>query len=87
MLKYISLSLLLHSYCDDYGERIVFLIFFFRKHKLPCAFEEYVSKLNPNKDDFWQRPTDSFSFDDNVWYTNAPFGKNHCQALCPIFQM
>lgn len=81
---------MVHSYYHDYEEFIDCFPQIFSPGNINCpvfSFEKYVSKLNPNKDDFWQRPTDSFSFDDNVWYTNAPFGKNHCQALCPIFQM
>ncbi|XP_062613933.1 uncharacterized protein LOC134275687 [Saccostrea cucullata] len=40
------------------------------------SFQKYLSKLNPNKSDLWQRPRDSFDPDADVWYVNASVGKN-----------
>lgn len=40
------------------------------------ALEKYLSKLNPNNDSFWQRPRDSVTETDMVWYRNASVGHN-----------
>ncbi|KAL5006936.1 hypothetical protein ScPMuIL_015742 [Solemya velum] len=51
----------------------------------PCcpvtSFEKYIAKLNPNRDDLWQRPKDEFSTEDEIWYINAPVGKNTLSKL------
>ncbi|XP_072033396.1 uncharacterized protein [Amphiura filiformis] len=43
------------------------------------AFERYISHLNPGCNAFWQRPKEACQLKDNhdnVWYDNAPMGKN-----------
>ena len=40
------------------------------------CFELYLSKLNPNIECLWQRPKETISNDDPVWYCMAPLGKN-----------
>jgi hypothetical protein len=39
------------------------------------SFRKYLSKLNDECPDLWQRPLDSF-IDEDRWYCNAPIGKN-----------
>ena len=41
-----------------------------------ASLELYISKLNPNRDDFFQRPKPKVSMNDTVWYENCPVGKN-----------
>ena len=47
------------------------------------TFELYLSKLNPSLSCLWQRPKvrESFSESDEVWYCNAPLGKNTLATL------
>ena len=47
------------------------------------AFELYLSKLNPNLPYLWQRPKpkENFKETDEVWYRNAPVGKNTLGTL------
>ena len=47
------------------------------------SFELYLSKLNPSLSCLWQRPKvrESFSESDEVWYCNAPLGKNTLATL------
>ena len=47
------------------------------------TFELYLSKLNPSLSCLWQRPRarESFSERDEVWYCNAPLGKNTLATL------
>lgn len=40
------------------------------------SFQKYISKLNPDRNDFWQRPRDVFNQEDEVWYLNSAVGKN-----------
>jgi len=40
------------------------------------SFKLYCSKLHPASQDLWQRPRESFSSNDHIWYCNAPLGKN-----------
>ena len=40
------------------------------------CFELYLSKLNPDIECLWQRPKETISNDDPVWYCMAPLGKN-----------
>ena len=40
------------------------------------CFELCLSKLNPDIECLWQRPKETFSNDDPVWYCMAPLGKN-----------
>ena len=37
-------------------------------------FQLYVSKLNPKRDDLWQKPKKDVSTTDQVWYDNVPVG-------------
>ncbi|XP_072176075.1 LOW QUALITY PROTEIN: zinc finger MYM-type protein 2-like [Diadema setosum] len=51
----------------------------YETHKPDCpveAFQVYVSHLNPGNDDFFQRPKVNAESDEQVWYCNAPVGKN-----------
>lgn len=41
------------------------------------SFQKYISKLNPDRHDFWQRPRDVFNQEDGVWYLNSAVGKIH----------
>ena len=47
------------------------------------AFELYLSKLNPDQSSLWQRPKakEHFKESDDVWYCNAPLGKNTLGGL------
>ena len=47
------------------------------------TFELYLSKLNPSLSCLWQKPKvrESFSESDEVWYCNAPLGKNTLATL------
>ncbi|CAC5403752.1 KCTD1_15 [Mytilus coruscus] len=38
-------------------------------------FEKYISKLHPLCTSLWQRPKESFSDDDSVWYCNFRLGE------------
>lgn len=40
------------------------------------ALEKYQAKLNPNNENFWQRPRDNVSEVDTVWYRNIAVGHN-----------
>ena len=40
------------------------------------SYRKYLSKLNPKRDDLWQRPADEFDETQDVWYLNQPLGKN-----------
>ena len=40
------------------------------------CFELYLSKLNPEIECLWQKPKETVSNDDPVWYCMAPLGKN-----------
>lgn len=40
------------------------------------VLEKYISKLSPTNDALWQRPRDSFTDQDDVWYTQQPVGVN-----------
>jgi hypothetical protein len=42
------------------------------------AFTLYFSRLHPDRNDFWQRPTKSGQVkeSDDIWYEDAPVGKN-----------
>jgi hypothetical protein len=39
------------------------------------SFEMYISKLHPLCTSLWQRPKESFSDDDTVWYCNSRLGE------------
>ena len=40
------------------------------------SFKRYLEKLHPEIDALWQRPLDSFNFEDPTWYCKTPLGKN-----------
>ncbi|XP_046584546.1 uncharacterized protein LOC124291570 [Haliotis rubra] len=40
------------------------------------SYLKYIEKLNPDLNRLWQYPKDSFTAEDNVWYTKKPLGKN-----------
>ncbi|XP_033756092.1 uncharacterized protein LOC117338811 [Pecten maximus] len=46
-----------------------------------ATFEKYLSKLNPEIDDFWQRPKKNVTESSAVWYDAVPLGKN---TLCSL---
>lgn len=76
-VKIFLLPLLLHSYYHDYKDFIDCFPLLFQKTYMNCpvlSLEKYVSKLNPKKDD-------KQGMQMHMW------GKIHCLALCPIFQM
>ena len=37
-------------------------------------FQLYISKLNPKRDDLWQKPKKDVSITEEVWYDNVPVG-------------
>ena len=39
------------------------------------SYEKYVSKLNPNCENLWQRSKDEFCDDDQIWFSNVPLGE------------
>lgn len=41
------------------------------------TFEMYISKLHPLCTSLWQRPKESFSDDDTVWYCNSRLGEKN----------
>ncbi|XP_069139051.1 uncharacterized protein [Argopecten irradians] len=41
-----------------------------------ATIEKYLSKLNPNNDNFWQRPKKTVDQSMDVWYDNCAVGKN-----------
>ena len=45
-----------------------------------ASFEKYMAKLNPARDDFWQRPSPSFK-KTGVWYENKPIGVNTLHTM------
>lgn len=47
------------------------------------SFTKYLSKLNENIDDLWQRPLDSFNESDTVWYYKSPMGKTTLGNMMP----
>lgn len=47
------------------------------------TFELYVSRLNPDIDDLWQKPRELISWNDEVWYHCEKLGKNKVQGLMP----
>ena len=40
------------------------------------SFQKYVSKLNKDMEEFWQRPKRSIEENSEVWYEKSPVGKN-----------
>ena len=46
--------------------------------------KKYLSKLNPKLDTFYQRPRANWSAQDEVWYENAPLGKNKLGEMMKV---
>ena len=46
-----------------------------------ASYKQYISKLNPGSDAFFQRPKTECSPHDGVWYVNAPVGKNNLNKM------
>lgn len=58
-----------------------------RMYKIPSpmygytALKNYISKLNPNCDAFFQFPKRNWSHTDEVWYENRPLGVNKLSSM------
>lgn len=48
------------------------------------SFKIYISKRNPLCPAFFQRPSDSFSDEDDIWYQIRPLGKNTLGKMMSI---
>jgi hypothetical protein len=47
------------------------------------SFKLYLGKRHPDIIDLWQRPTDSFDYNDEAWYCKSPVGKNMLAQMMP----
>lgn len=64
------------------GVLLTYVVYFSGNPFCPVkSFLKYISKLNPKKNDLWQRPKDSYSLEDDVLYVNAAVGKNKSSSF------
>ena len=49
--------------------------------------KKYLSKLNPKLDAFYQRPKSNWSVKNDVWYENAPLGKNKLGEMMKVMSV
>ena len=57
-----------------------------RRDDLLCpvySFKLYLGKRHPDIIDLWQRPTDSFDYNDEAWYCKSPVGNNMLAQMMP----
>ena len=47
------------------------------------SFKLYLGKRHPDIIDLWQRPKDSFDYNDEAWYCKSPVGKNILAQMMP----
>jgi hypothetical protein len=45
------------------------------------SFEKYIEKLHPENGRLWQRPRESYTENDAVWYTKQPLGKDSLSSF------
>ena len=44
------------------------------------SFKLYLGKRHPDIIDLWQRPKDSFDYNDEAWYCKLPVGRKHVSS-------